>query len=126
MARIRNITRDTLSLFRSDAPPIDAGDEVTVRDENFVDRAWPKSTWDLVEPPELDGYVDQSSDDAWLYAELAEPDFDTALVEELGGLTVAELKDRAAAAGVETTATKKVDLIAAIAAHHSNRHNEED
>ncbi|WP_418059943.1 hypothetical protein [Pimelobacter simplex] len=72
MARIRNITRDTLSLFRSDAPPIDAGDEVTIRDENFVDRAWPKSTWDLVEPPTLDGYVDQSSDDAWLYAEPTE------------------------------------------------------
>lgn len=77
MAVIRNTTNDTLSLFRADAPPIDPGDEITVRDENFVDRAWPTSTWELVEPPEIDGYTDQSTDEAILWAEpLPEPDAD--------------------------------------------------
>ncbi|WP_028657104.1 hypothetical protein [Nocardioides sp. J54] len=69
MARVRNVTGDTLSLFRTDAPPVAPGDEVTVRDENFVDRAWPKSTWELVEPPALEGYVDASTDEAHLWAE---------------------------------------------------------
>ena len=69
MAKIKNITGDTLSLFRADAPPIQPGDEVTVRDENFVGRAWPTSTWEVVEPPTLDGYVDQSTDEAHLWAE---------------------------------------------------------
>ncbi|WP_418063953.1 hypothetical protein [Pimelobacter simplex] len=67
MAVIRNTTADARSLFHMDAPPVNPGDEVTVRDENFVDRAWPKSTWDLVEPPEIEGYVDQSTEEAWLY-----------------------------------------------------------
>lgn len=35
----------------------------------------------------------------------------------LTDMTVAELKEIVAAAGMETTATKKADLIAAIAAH---------
>lgn len=72
MAKVKNITRDVLSLFRADAPPIQPGDEVTVRDENFVDRAWPKSTWDLVDTPALDGYADASTDEAWLYVETPE------------------------------------------------------
>ena len=77
MAVIRNITGDTRSLFHADAPPIhgagceDCGypcNEVTVRDERFVERAWPTSTWELVEPPELDGYADASTDDAIVWA----------------------------------------------------------
>lgn len=68
MAEIRNITPDTLSLFAADAPPIDPGDVVTVRDERFVDRAWPTSTWELVSPPALDVYVDRSTDEAYLFA----------------------------------------------------------
>lgn len=72
MAKVKNITGDVLSLFRADAPPVQPGDEVTVRDENFVGRAWPTSTWVLVEPPVLDGCVDQSTDDAILWAEPAE------------------------------------------------------
>lgn len=65
MATVRNITSDVLSLFRADAPPVQPGDEIKVRDENFVGRAWPKSTWELVEPPE--GYDDVSTDDAYLF-----------------------------------------------------------
>lgn len=67
MAKVKNITGDVLSLFRSDAPPVDPGGEVTVRDEAFVGRAWPTSTWELVEPPE--GYSDASTDEAHLYLE---------------------------------------------------------
>jgi hypothetical protein len=76
VAVVRNTTPDTLSLFHADAPPIHgAGCErcgggcntVTVRDERFVERAWPKSTWEVVEPPEVDGYVDASTDEAWLW-----------------------------------------------------------
>lgn len=75
MAKVKNITNDVLSLFHADAPPIDPGDEVVVRDENFVARAWPTSTWELVEPPVLDGYIDQSTDEAILWAEpLPEPE----------------------------------------------------
>ena len=73
MAVIKNITTDVLHLFHADAPPIDAGDEVTVSDERFVDRAWPKSTWELVEPPILAGYIDRSLEDAYVYVE-GEPD----------------------------------------------------
>lgn len=73
MAKVKNITNDVLSLFRADAPPIQPGDEVTVRDENFVGRAWPTSSWELVEPPTLDGYSDQSTDDATVWAEIPEP-----------------------------------------------------
>lgn len=69
MARVKNTTKDVLSLFRADAPPVQPGDVVTVRDENFVGRAWPTSTWELVDPPTLDGYVDRSTDDAILWAE---------------------------------------------------------
>jgi len=68
VAKVKNISPDRLSLFRPDAPPIDAGDEVTVSDANFIGRAWPMSTWELVEPPlSTGGYVDQSTDDAHLW-----------------------------------------------------------
>ena len=73
MAKVKNITGDVLSLFRADAPPIQPGDEVTVRDENFVGRAWPKSTWEVVEPPQVDGYAETSTEDAWLWSESTEP-----------------------------------------------------
>lgn len=72
MAAVKNKSGDTLALFRSDAPPVDPGSEVTIRDENFADRAWPTSTWELVTPPG-DGYVDASTDDAHLYLPADEP-----------------------------------------------------
>lgn len=72
MAVVKNKTGDTLHLFSPDAPPIDPGGEVTLRDEVFAQRAWPKETWDLVEPPG-DGYVDESIEDAWLFVPKPEP-----------------------------------------------------
>ncbi len=66
VAVVKNLTGDVLSLFSPDAPPIDPGGEVTVRDENFAGLAWPKETWELVEPPG-DGYDDASLDDAHLF-----------------------------------------------------------
>jgi len=68
MAIVKNITTDTLSLFTPGAPPCQPGDAVTVSDARFVDRAWPKSTWEVVEPPTLDGYSEQSLPDAYLWA----------------------------------------------------------
>jgi hypothetical protein len=65
VAVVKNKTPDTLTLFRSDAPPVDPGGEVTVRDEVFVGRAWPTETWDLVTPPE--GCEDASTDEAHLF-----------------------------------------------------------
>ena len=65
MAVVKNRTADTLALFSPDAPPVDPGGEVTVSDERFAERAWPKETWDLVTPPE--GYVDESTEDAHLF-----------------------------------------------------------
>lgn len=72
MAVVKNKTPDTLTLFRADAPPVDPGGEVTVRDELFAGRAWPTSTWELVTPPG-DGYVDASDDDAHLYLPATPP-----------------------------------------------------
>jgi hypothetical protein len=65
VAVVKNKTNDVLSLFRADAPPVDAGGEVTVSDETFAERAWPTSTWDLIEKPK--GYQDKSTDEAYLY-----------------------------------------------------------
>ena len=74
MAVLRNNTSDVLALFRPDAPPIKPGDEITVSDENFAGRAWPKSTWSLVKKPGK-GYTDASADDAYLFlpADAGEP-----------------------------------------------------
>jgi hypothetical protein len=72
VAVVRNKTDDVLTLFRADAPPVDAGGEVTVSDANFVGRAWPTSTWELVEAPE--GYDDASTDEAHLYVEPTQDD----------------------------------------------------
>lgn len=113
MARIRNITPDTRSLFHMDAPPVTPDDEVTVRDENFVDRAWPKSTWDLVEPPELEGYVDQSTDDAWLYvAAPFQPDAATGPIGDPADFTVADVVAYLA----QVDETERARIIAAEAA----------
>jgi len=71
VAVVRNKTPDVLTLFRADAPPIDPGGEVTVRDEVFVERAWPTSTWELVTPPE--GYDDASTDEAYLFLPASKP-----------------------------------------------------
>lgn len=71
MAVVRNITPDVLSLFRADAPPVQPGDDVTVKDENFVGRAWPKATWEVVTPPE--GYVDDDTEDAYVFVPAPKP-----------------------------------------------------
>jgi hypothetical protein len=85
VAKIRNITGDSRSLFRADAPPIHPADcdceidncnDVTVADSTVIGRAWPKSTWDFVEAPE-NTVLDESVEDAWLYVPAPEP------VEEL-------------------------------------------
>lgn len=65
MAVLRNRTTNRLSLFRPDAPPIEAGGEVTVRDERVVGRTWPRVTWEFIEPPE--GYDDVGPADAYLF-----------------------------------------------------------
>lgn len=65
MAVVKNITPDALSVFRSDAPPVQPGDSVTIKDENFVGRAWPRSTWEVVTEPE--GYVDDDTPDAYVF-----------------------------------------------------------
>lgn len=66
MAVVKNKTGDILALFRADAPPVDPGGEVTLRDELFAGRAWPTSTWEVVEPPG-DGYKDASDEDSYLF-----------------------------------------------------------
>lgn len=114
MAKVKNITRDTLSLFRADAPPVHGADcpdplcsegcnEVRVRDENFVDRAWPKSTWEVIEEPNLDGYADVSTEDAWLWAMPApEPEVADELAEQ--GRQLASEREDLIAAGVDPDA----------------------
>jgi hypothetical protein len=73
MATVKNKTGDVLALFRSDAPPVDPGGEVTLRDELFAGRAWPTSTWELVTAPG-DGYTDASDEDAHLFLPESEPE----------------------------------------------------
>ncbi len=75
MAVVKNITPDALSVFRSEAPPCQPGDEVTIKDENFVGRAWPHAHWKLVTPPADDyaAYVDDDTDDAYVFV-LPEPE----------------------------------------------------
>jgi hypothetical protein len=102
VAVVRNNTGDVLSLFTSDAPPVDPGDEIEVSDARFAGRAWPKSTWDLVKKPGKD-YVDASVDDAHLF--VVTPDD-----------TVADLKQQAADQGIDLAgATTKAEITAAIA-----------
>ena len=66
MAVVRNITKDALSLFTPEAPPVRAGKETDVPDADFVNRAWPKSTWALVKKPGKD-YTDASVEDAYVF-----------------------------------------------------------
>lgn len=73
MAKVKNITPDPLSLFSVDAPPVLPGDIVTVRDEAFVERAWPASVWEVIEPPALEGFAEVDVEDAHLWSE-APPD----------------------------------------------------
>jgi hypothetical protein len=68
MAVVKNITPDVKALFHKDAPPVQPGDEITVSDERFAGRAWPKSTWDLVKKPGKP-YVDASVEDAHIFVE---------------------------------------------------------
>lgn len=69
MALVKNITTDPLSLFSVDAPPVLPGDTVTVRDEAFVERAWPSTVWEVVEPPALEGFTEVNVEDAHLWSE---------------------------------------------------------
>ena len=111
MAVVKNITPDALSVFRSEAPPCQPGDEVSIKDENFVNRAWPKATWDLVTGPEGDfaDYVDDDTDDAFCFV-LPEPE-ETALAD----MTKADLLAFAAEKGVDVTGlSTKADLLAAL------------
>jgi len=65
VAVVQNITGEKLSLWHAGSPPVDADDKVTIPDEQFVDRAWPKSVWKLVTKPK--GYADASLDDAYVF-----------------------------------------------------------
>jgi hypothetical protein len=82
VAEVKNITKDELSLFRADAPPVQPGDTVTVKDENFVGRAWPKSTWALVKKPGKPYVEDTSVSDAYVFNE---PEANEAPVEKPEG-----------------------------------------
>lgn len=100
MAVVQNKTDDTLTLY--DGRTVKKGDLVDVDDVEFVDRAWPKSTWSLAKKP-AKGFVDASTDDAVVF--VSKPDE-----------TVAELRAQAEAQGVDLTGlTKKDDIAAAIA-----------
>lgn len=71
MAVVKNVTKGALTLGVG-GPPVYAGDEVTVRDERVVGRAFPKSTWGVVEPPE--GCVDVGPDDAHVFQPAPDPE----------------------------------------------------
>lgn len=111
MAVVKNITPDALSVFRSDAPPVQPGDEVTIKDRNFVGRAWPHATWELITPPADDfaDYVDDDTDDAYCFV-LPEPE-----EKAMADMTKAELLAVAAEKGVDVTGlSTKADLLAAL------------
>jgi len=109
VAVVRNITPDDLSLFSVEGSQVAAGKEATVPDEQFVNRAWPKSTWALVRKPS--GYIDASTDDAFVFI----PDPDE---------SIADLKQRAAAEGVDITGLRsKADIAAALAAGPTTEEN---
>jgi hypothetical protein len=104
VATVKNITPNVLALFRADAPPIQPGDEVEVRDENFVDRAWPKSTWELIVPPSLEGYADDDTDDAYCWVipppepAFSDEGFVDGRMEDPGAFTVEQVTDYLASA----------------------------
>lgn len=102
MAVVRNITSDARSVGSPDAPPAAVGDEVTISDANFVDRAWPRSTWELVKKPGK-GYVDASPEDAHLFITPPEE-------------TLSALRRQATEQGIDLTGhTTKAEIAAAIA-----------
>ena len=80
MAVIKNISGETRHLFRPDAPPVYDGDEITIPDEDFVGRAWPTDTWQLVTAPAKPA-IDASPVDAVLYLPPGEPPADLDLSE---------------------------------------------
>lgn len=51
MAVLRNITDDALVLSTPGAPQVGPKKELDVPDADFVNRAWPTSTWKLVKKP---------------------------------------------------------------------------
>lgn len=67
MAVVRNITQEAVSLWRPDDNIIGPGKEAEVADEDFVDRAWPTSTWKLIKKPTGKGYKDASVEDAVVF-----------------------------------------------------------
>lgn len=78
MAVVRNITDEALTL--SSGLTVGPGKEETIPDAEFVDRAWPKSTWALVRKPGK-GYTDASPEDAFAFTS-AETTDSTATTEE--------------------------------------------
>lgn len=127
MATIRNKTNDTRTLFAADAPPIHGADcqecgggcnEVTVSDEKVAGRAWARSTWEFVTPPE--GLVDvgdtDEDDGAYLY--VTEEEAEALAPVDLDAMTVPQLKKYAAANAIDLgDATTKADIRAAIDSH---------
>jgi hypothetical protein len=105
VATVKNITDDVRSIGDPYAPPVSPGDEVTIADERFVDRAWPKSTWALVEPPKLAGYSDDDTDDAHCFVipppEPKWPEEDAVVdghIEDPGAFTVEQVVEYLATA----------------------------
>lgn len=106
MAVVRNITPDELSVLGQTVP---AGETGEFSDEDFADRAWPHSTWELVTKP-AKAYTDASPDDAYVFS--GSPN---------DSRTVAELRALAGEKGVDLSGlTKKDDIIAAIESHDAS------
>lgn len=65
MAVVRNITPDDLALV--DGRVVPAGEEVEVSNDDFAERAWPTSTWELVTKPGKGYHRDSDVADAIVY-----------------------------------------------------------
>jgi hypothetical protein len=63
MAQVRNISPDKLTVG---SRTVDKDELLEVPDADFIDRAWPTSTWKLVKAPT--GFVDQKVPDAIHFA----------------------------------------------------------
>lgn len=68
MAVVRNITKDALVLSLPGFPTVGPNKEAEIPDADFVDRAWPTSTWKLVKKPSGKGVTDVSTDDALVFS----------------------------------------------------------
>lgn len=76
MAVLKNITADERSLFRVEGQVVKPGDSVEIPDEEAANRAWPKSTWEVLKKPGKD-YVDKSLDDAHLFVPKSAPEVES-------------------------------------------------